>query len=261
MEATDLSTVQGSTHRFMTPSGDYITIREQNGKDDDIISNSGKAQDGTSFNEFLSGIIVKSERLGGKPSPKDILDFPLRDKYTILIQSRIFSLGNRLEFKYNWGTDILKDEKSYEVDLNIYIWDYEKEFPKEGDEGYNNERIPPYEGSETFFELELSSGKEVRVYFLNGHSEKYLLDLPEKDQTANSPLLARNIQIKRQSGKFGKVQTFEDFSARDMAEIRSGVYSFDPEINLFSHFENPSNGLKESLPITSIPDFFFPVLT
>lgn len=260
MEATDLSTVQGKTHRFMTPSGDYITIREQNGKDDDIISNSGKAQDGSSFNEFLSGIIIKSERLEGKPSPKDILDIPLRDKYTILLQSRIFSLGNIMEFQYNWGDDVIKELKNYEEDLSLFTWDYKLKYPTEGEEGYFDQRIPPYNGSENFFELELSSGKEVKVDFLNGHSEKYLLELDENNQTANSPLLARNIRLKQPEGKYMKVKSFHVFSARDMAEIRSGVNSFDPEITLFSNFEHPTNGMKESLTITAIPDFFFPVL-
>ena len=260
MEATETQIPQGKTKRFKTPSGDYITVREQNGNDDDIISNSGKTKDGSAFNEFIAGIVVKSERADGPIKAIDVLDMPLRDKYSILIQSRIFSLGENLTFTFDWGDAIKKDECIYEDDLSKFVWDYDKPFPVEGDKDYFSERIPPYEGDSTYFELELSSGHILRLDFLNGNSEKYMLKVSESEQSANVVLKARRISLKTEAG-FHRVETFTMFSARDMSEIRSGVKRFDSEITLDIDVEHPTSKMTEILSLIQIPDFFFPVLS
>jgi len=47
VEPEKLNEVYGEVVSLITPSGCQVTIRQQNGDDDDIISNSVMSQDGT----------------------------------------------------------------------------------------------------------------------------------------------------------------------------------------------------------------------
>jgi hypothetical protein len=252
----------GKHFEFTTPSGDVITIREQNGNDDDILSNIKQAKKGLSFNDFIKAIVVKSERAGGRLSDDDLLAMPIRDKNVILINSRIFSLGSEVEFKWNWGTDVKPKFRPYIEELNDYIWDYSLPFPKEGETGYDSERIPPYPTTEPYLEATLASGKVIRFDYLNGLGEKYILEKREKDELSiNTNLLARNLSLRNLNGKFDKIENFSNFSPMDMREIRSLVVTFDKEYECMSEVINPDNKEESQyISLLQLPDFFFPLL-
>lgn len=259
MEALDK--VHGKITSFTVPTGDIITIREQNGDDDDIISNSITANDGSSFNHFVTGIVVNSKRYGGLMSYKQVEKMPLRDKYCIIIQSRIFSLGSSIEFKFNWGTDMLSDIHSYEEDLKDFIWDYSKAMPETDSDEYIEERIAPYRSNASYMELELSSGKVIRLDYLNGVGEKYILELEDRDRTVNTPLKARSMSMLQLDGTYIKVESFKLFSSRDMMEIRTLVSKEDKEVTVLSELHHPHELEKiDYISIMMVPDFFFPVL-
>ena len=117
------------TTTFIVPSGAEYEIREQNGEDEGVLSNQADAQKLMNITKFLAGIIVHSSVTGGACSVKQVLEIPLLDRYAIIFQSRIFSLGNTLEFEYNWGKlpNGNDDKVLYEQDLNEFLFsDYSK---------------------------------------------------------------------------------------------------------------------------------------
>jgi hypothetical protein len=184
------------------------------------------------------------------------MDMRIRDKYAILIFSRIQSLGSELRFQYTWPG--YEQPTIYVEDLNNFIADYSKPVPKEGEPGYFAERIAPYEFSDgRYREIQLSSKKEIRYLYSNGYTEKYMLDLSEEDLHRNSELYSRKLSIKV-GNDWVKVEKLSDFSIRDLQEIRKDIKEFDRNYNLLTEISNPRNPFeKQFIPIVGIEDFFF----
>ena len=85
---------QTRTFEFTTPSGHVVTIREQNGADDDILSNPADAATLMNLSKFVASIVVKSDYTqSGRLTVDQVQNMPTLDRYCILINSRIFSLG------------------------------------------------------------------------------------------------------------------------------------------------------------------------
>jgi len=258
-EPTAEELVLGNTTDFTLPSGKSVTIREQNGDDDDLISNAHYAKNGSHLNHFISAIVISTDITPTKRlTPEDVMKMKVRDKYAILIKSRCFSIGKEVQFEYDWGSDN-GGKVLYTEDLEQYIFDYANpEYPEIGHEDYFEYRIRPYlDGDASIRELELSSGKKVRYEYLNGVSEKYLLELPTIKMTKNAELKARNIH-QESNGEWIKVQSFKFFNSTDMRELRDDVKMYDPDTTLISELENPKNEAIEFFPIILAPDFFFP---
>lgn len=253
--------VQGKTTKFYLPDGHWVEIREQNGDDDDILSNPVLAQNAHHLNVFVAGIVVNSDLTpNGKLQPKDVMNMKIRSKYAILFKSRIFSLGDKCEFEYDWGKDN-GGIATYEDDLNRYLWDYSKPdtFPHSPlDEGYDKYRIVPYlNGQAAVVQEELTSGKVIRYEYINGHSERFLLELKPEASTKNAELLARNLEEKVKN-EWVKVESFRYFSPKDMQEIRESVKINDPNFNPMMDIENPKTGRVIEFPIIAASDFFYP---
>jgi hypothetical protein len=258
-ELTAQEQVLGKTTEFISPSGGRFVIREQNGDDDDLISNQYYAKNGNHLNHFIAAIVVETDTTPtGKLTAKDVLKMKIRDKYALLIKSRCFSLGPTISFEYDWGSDN-GGKVEYTDDLSKYIFDYSNpEFPMVGDEDYFEYRIRPYIDTDNpNREFELSSGKRVRYEYLNGESERYLLELPPIKLTKNAELKARNIH-QCINNEWHKVQSFAYFNGQDMKEIRDDVKLYDPETALITELENPKTGEIINYPIILAPDFFFP---
>jgi len=163
----ELAKVHGKVFEAMLPSKDKIIIREQNGEDDDILSNLADFKSGESVHNFLAGVIIWHSRYGKVVTPEMIKKMPQRDKYISLILTRIFSYGDELHFKWQWEDSKKPDE--YTEDLNIYIWDYTKPLPKTSDKEYSKFRIEPYtDDPYQKIEATLQSGKHVRMSYING---------------------------------------------------------------------------------------------
>ena len=251
----------GKLKEIILPSGYTATIREQNGNDDDIISNQATARDLTNMNMFISSLVIETNlpfAVGGKLSIDGVRNMLLRDKYFILFSSRIHSMGNEIKFTYDWGTEdggIIE----YSDNLNNFVWDYSKPMPESTDKSYYHYRIQPYDHSLAYKkqEFSLSSGKQIRFKFLDGHSELYLMKLPIDQQTKNTELKARELEQKI-DGEWKTVENFMFFSKKDMAELHKLVNSLDPNFTGITELENPVSGEIIKFPIISAKDFFYP---
>ena len=239
---------------FKTPSGHRVVIRQQNGDDDDVLSNGVDAFSGEATSKFLSGIIIDSDfNKKGVLTPNDVSYLRLSDVYFLIIASRIYSIGQILNFEYQWETN--ENPIEYEEDLGLYIWEYEKAFPFKGDDYYKY-RIKPI-AKELIRSFTLSTKKEISYEYINQIGERYLMNLAPKDQSKNQELFARNIKLKTPSG-YTKLETFKAFSPLEMREIRADLQKHDPTLEIFSELEHPTSGQIVPFPIVGTPDFFFP---
>lgn len=245
------------TLTFVVPSGATYTIREQNGEDEDILSNQMDLKNNKALSKFLAAIICSKgvEGQETKVNVSDILDMPLLDKYAIIFKSRIFSLGENLEFSYKWDEETTLE---YEQNLLEYLYDDYAVIPNEETLNAKPLAIPYYPLGDKLKDIEatLSSGKKIKFDIANGHSELFLLNLPESKRSRNSELLAHNLHLEV-DGKFEKVQNFRLFSARDMAEIRTKISAVDPNFDAITEITNPETGASLQFPLMTSPNFFF----
>ena len=171
------------TKEFIAPSGYSYTIREQNGEDEEILSNQADAKDLMNLIKFIASIVVKTNATAsGKLLVKDVLTLPLLDKYAIIFQSRIFSIGNIITFEYDWGGDTGKVQ--YEQDLNDFLFEDYSQTPTQEELDNKPDAIPYYPDPSQFRdrEIKLSSGKVVKYDLLDSTAELYMLKLPARSR-------------------------------------------------------------------------------
>lgn len=248
------------TIEFVGPSGHRFTIREQNGEDENILSNPSDVKNLMNLTKFISAIVVKTDfTKTGKLSIQDSLELPLLDRYCILMKSRIFSLGDTLEFTYRWGNkeEGNEQEVEYEEDLNLFVFDNYGENPSESELDSKPNAIPYYPLDESKGIVEqLSSGKVISYDILTGKGEQFLITLPESKRTRNAELMARNLKLQVE-GKFETVHNFSSFTVREMAEIRRIIKSNDPVFEGLTDIVNPETGEVIKYPIMVSPAFFY----
>lgn len=248
------------TATFIAPSGFSYTIREQNGEDEDILSNPRDAKDLTNLVKFIASLVVETnftER--GKLSLEDARKLPLLDKYCILLQNRIFSIGEKIEFDYTF-----QDGSTYtfEQDLNELLFKDYTQAPSQEELEAKPYALPYYPSFPNGDKDKLknipfttASGKELTFDLMDSNSERYLLLLPEEKRTRNAELMARNLKLLVE-GKYEKVSNFRMFSIRDMQEIRKTIAEYDPIFGGNIVIENPNTGAKELFSVLGSPDFF-----
>ena len=250
------------THTFTAPSGIEYTIREQNGQDEEILTNVGEATRFMNINNFLQAILMGSSK---KPNQKytmeEILRIPLLDRQCILLQSRIFSIGEIMEFSYKWpvpNSEALQ-KLEYEQDLNEFLLDYSNR------EGITEEELDAKPHALPFYPnpvdqaliFDLQSGKKIRFHLFDGNSELYVMRLPEVDRTRNTDIIARGLELQVE-GKWDRVTNFSLFSTKDMRQLRKLVNDYDPTPSLETTIDNPITGEVILVPVMSFTDFFFP---
>lgn len=249
------------TLEFVAPSGNSYIIREQNGEDDDIISNPITSRDLSNLSELISSLVVSSTiSKSGKLTQEMALNLPSNDRYCILLKSRMFSLGETIEFEYDWGKEN-GGKTTYEQDLNEFIFNYET-IPSVEEVNKKPDAIPFYStlGITGFKDIPvvLPSGKEVMFDLLTGKGETYILNLPLSEKTKNKELMARNLRLNVE-GKWEKVEKFSIFSSKDMIHLRRTVAEADPLFTGNTTLVNPNNESQSTMiNIFSIPGFFFP---
>lgn len=254
-------TLYGNTLTFKLPSGYEVTIREQNGEDDDILSNPVEAKSLMNISRFLSGIIVDTDYNDRhRLTPEEVQDMPSLDRYAIMMNSRIFSIGKELDFDYDWSMSEGKpDKKSYVVDLSKeFLFDYSK-VPSEEEMDEKPNAIPFYPSGKQQKDIHLvtSSGKELTFDLLNANGEAYVLNLPEAERTKNQELIARNLKLKV-GDNYELVKNFKMFSVKDMMEIRKTVKDYDPIFAGVTEITNPDTGKSILIPVMSVDNFFYP---
>lgn len=258
METNENNTLLGKVKQFIAPSGYSYTIREQNGDDDDILSNPVTSKDLTNLSIFISSIVVSTDKTkNGKLTVEEAFDLPTNDRYAILFNSRIHSLGDSVEFTYDWGkADGGKVE--YEQDLNEFLHDYQYE-PTDDDNLVKPNAVPYYPLGKADKDILISttSGKRLMYDLLNGYGESLFVGLPLAERTKNKELIVRNLRLEV-NNKFEKVEKFNLFSVRDMQEIRKEVRTCDPNFTGVTEIENPITKQKVGINISDIPNFFYP---
>lgn len=243
--------INGNTLKITLPTGNWAIIREQNGEDDDVLSNVS-GQDMSNFSEFISRIVIDSSY--GKLTVEKAKNLPSNDRFAIIIGSRIHSIGNEVEFDYTWPN---KETIHYSQDLNELLFDYGSTPTMEELES-KPYAVPYYPNSdETIIITKLPSGKEVKYEIMSGAGEAYILKLPLERRTKNCDLIARNLQLVV-DGKWEKVQNFALFTKRDMIALRKHVAENDPVFLGFIDIENPNTGETAVFSILGSPDFFYP---
>ena len=254
-----LINLHGPVDEFKTPSGQTVYLREINGEDENIISNKGLSKEGKSFNLYITRVVVGFNEQIRNPTYAEVMSWGLRDKYAILIRSRIISIGSILEFRFHWPND--KQATTYSEDLTNFIWDYNQPMPTEEDKLlYNEERIPPYgpEFKSGYRTHTLTNGKQVRYKFSTGYTEKFMMDLVDEDTHRNSELFARELSLLVDKDWI-KVENLSQFSSKDLREIRADIEKVDKNYNLLTEVVNPRNPFeKQFIPVVGIEDFFFP---
>ena len=241
---------------FVTPSGHKVTIREQNGADDDILSNPVEAANLMNLSRFIASIVVEADYFDNKKLTVDQAhSLPVLDRYAILFNSRIFSLGETLDFDWDWGES---GKYSYEQNLHEFIFDY-SQTPTEEELNAKPNAIPFYPEAGKFkdYEITTSSGKVLRFDLLTCAGEVWATNLALEKQTRNVPLMARNLRVKV-GEKFEAVSNFSMFSVKDMREIWSAVNSYDPIFNGTTTIEHPVTHQKTEVSVVSMRDFFYP---
>lgn len=246
------------THEFITPSGYRYSIREQNGADEDILSNPMDVRNLMNLTKFIQAIVVDTDFTPTRRLTVEDADrIPLNDRYCILFQSRIFSLGDEVEFEYDWGQE--GGKQVYGQSLSEMLFENYGTLPSEKELAEKPNAIPyyPEQGKLTDYEVVTSSGKVVKFDLLTGAGERMLVTLPVEKQTRNAALIARNLHLQI-DGKWEKVESFHLFSVRDIAEIRKTIFEYDPVFDGNTDVEHPSiPGRIDKYPIMLSPTFFY----
>lgn len=258
---------QVQTHTFVAPSGRTYTIREQNGQDEEVLTNIGEIKKFMNLNNFLQGIIMSTSEKQGKLTLQEVMDLPILDRNCIFLQSRIFSIGEEVEFSYRWP-DLQEPENGekyreieYIQDLNEYLFDdySARDTITEEELLAKPKAIPFYpDYKQGFLVFDLKSGKKIRFKLADGNSELFLMKVPDNEKTRNTDLFMRNLELNVE-GKWERVGNFSLFSTKDMREIRKYVRDYDPTCDLTSYIEDPGRpGESTEIPIMSVASFFFP---
>ena len=256
----DTSKPLSNTTKFKTPSLFEVTIREQDGNDDEIISKMKNATDGSAVNKFVASIIIDSSlNPGHRLTHNDILKWKNKDKYYVLFKSRIFSLGAELIYKYKCTKENCGKESTYEEDLSRYDRDFNKP-DKDTDTGFIGQVTAYPNGEQTQAELQLSSGKKIRYKYLNGLSEKKLLEMNKEEISKNTELVVRDIEWHFEE-KWQKLSNFKVFTAREMGEIRKHIKENDLPFDAISECTCPFCHNTDRISLMAQPDFFFPAET
>lgn len=242
------------------PSGFAVTIREQNGNDDDILSNVANATTGVSFAKFLAEIIIKDHRTGHRINFEKILDWKVNDLYYLILASRVHSLGAEVEFRVLCSTPTCKRTTRFEEDLTHFLSDFSRTNPKEGEDGYFKYRAIPYpHGADVDVIKELSTGKKIKFNYLTVIGENEYLKSNAETLSTNKQLLVRNIALGTEGNQWIPLANFGIFSPREMMEIRTAVKNEDIEWEPIMECICPHCKLQQNISVVQQPDFFYPL--
>lgn len=255
---------------FTLPSGYSCEIREQNGEDEEVLSNPANIKNFMNINEFIAGIVIHTDfTASGKLLVQDVMKLPLLDRAVILINSRIFSLGEELEFNYKWPRrEGSKDqaEFTYTQNLKDYVFEDYGVKPTEEELKAKPDAVPYYPLEEdndnpgkiklTDHKFTLSSGKEIMWDVATVESEQYLMKLGLDNISRNKDLIARNLRL-NVDGNWEKVQNFKLFSVKDMAEMRREILASDPSFTGNTEIEDPITHEKVQVSVLAVPTFFY----
>lgn len=250
--------INGETLLINLPDGkSWVEIREQNGADDDLLSNRRRADSLMNFCDFISSITLRTNYTeNGKLTPEDVASMPALMKYVILVNSRMHSLGKTIGFQYKWPEEVGGYIENYEEDLSQLVFnDYHNITDEEIIE--KPLAIPFYDNLPTdgYYYITTSKGKELRYRPMDTKGEKYLIDNMVEGKK-NDAIIARGLEF-QDKGQWHKVATFASFSPKEMNEIRKDIQINDPEFTGNILIES-SKGHQTYYNVMGSPSFFYP---
>lgn len=250
---------QGRDLTFTSPSGHVFTIREQNGDDDETLTSidgDKKEENIKNLNLFLSSIIRENTVNNKKHLTIDeVNELKLKDKYYILLKSRLHSIGNNLRFGARCPKKDCKHETIFKEDLTKYDTDLSTYNPEA--EKYKYQITPYPAGKDLTKTLTLSSGRKVRYTYLNVGAE---YGISKQDKISqNSELYARSLALYNpQTQQYETLGSFNVFSKKDMIELGKEIEDNDQQFMMFMELECQKCGFKWEVPFLYLKDFFFP---
>lgn len=251
--------LRGHLLEFTAPSGYKFTIREQNGADDDVLSNAAEANNLMNVSRFLAGLVVNTDyTANGLLTAEDVHGMPVLDKWAILFHSRIHSLGNILDLEYDWGKEN-GGKEVYEQDLEEFLFDYSK-LPTEEELNSKPDAIPYYPNGKHSKDIEFTTtqGHTFKFDLLTSHGQVYVAQLPAEKRTKNAMLIARNLRMEV-NGNWDKVTNFAMFGVKEMREIRNTISSLDPTFSGNTTIQNSKYPeLVTEVNLLQSTDFFYP---
>ena len=236
------------------PDQSKVTIRLQNGNDEDILSKSSENPLG-SISKFLSSIIV-SENL----TEKDINSWKVSNKYYLLLASRVFNFGPEFTFKHTFEYKGRKESTNFTEDLSKYLVDFSNQDAVEKAKKENPLICKPYLcGADSQRELELPSGKKFRYDFLTGEEESALNSIPRDKISVNDILRVRKLSIfNQESNTYEIVKDYSTLTSRELNLIRKDIMEYDNQYGMEMDIELPSGEIERSVMI-QFTEFFFPL--
>lgn len=257
-----LEIFKGQQLTFITPSGTQVTIREQSAEDDATLSTisgtSIKEVVISTMNRFIAGIVTDNNYNNKNHlTVEEVEGLKVRDKHYILLKSRIHSISDHLGFEYECINKNCRHKTDIEVDLvKTYDADLSRPLAEQETTEYT---IKPYtHGNEAHFEGTLSSGKKIRMEYLTGRGEQFMLQAYENNVlSANTEYYARNLSYWN-GAEWVILKSLNAFSKREAVELKGLVREHDTQFEAGVPIECPKCGRENFLPFISIPDFFFP---
>jgi hypothetical protein len=230
------------------PSTKKVRIRENNGEDEGILSTIGGAVSGESTYSYISNIIVKDYDAPEKSSilVDDIKKWKINDKYYLLFKQRIINLGNDLVFEFNCINNTCVENKTQ---LSKYNEDLSKIDELAEHLNYPGEKQDEFEFMVDNFKL--------RFQVMNGEMELGFQTLQDRLKNRNSNLIARKLSLFHEN-EWIPLTSFHMFSSKQMGIIRGTIQKYDKGFSPTTDFNCPHCNTPYSIPVLSLPTFFFP---
>lgn len=240
----------GKVLKVTVPSGRVWEIRESNGDDEATLSTLSDLESGENVYNFLANIIIGPT----KPLSKDIADWPVNDVNVLIFKHRILNHGSSLIFKHTDAQDAKKEEVEYTEDLSAIDADLGAK-----DYQYDPHKVFPYpNGADIQIEFVLSSKKKLRFKIMTGVLQAKAASIPQTKMNRNTSLFARDMEWFNDHNQWEVLFSFRKFTSKEMVEIRAAVDKYDPPFNPEVTFKNPNTGNNQTVPVMSIPTFYFP---
>lgn len=251
---------EGKRLTFTAPSGRKFTIREQNGDDDDILSAinpKNQEENLDNINLFISAIVTHDFLNNKNYLPLNGAQaLILKDKYYILLKSRIHSNGPELVYE----VDCRNKGCGFKMEATENLIEYDADFSKPYEaNGFKFQITPHSAGNDEYRELTLSSDKKIRYKYMTGLAEQKVLEITKNETRIgrNLELIARSIEV--QVGTLWQpLSTFNIFSSPEMGEIRKDITEHDKQWNMVSEIKCPQCNTVDHLPLTALSSFFYP---
>lgn len=259
-----LSIYEGSKLEFTLPSGAKAIIREHSAMDDDIITaGSNRGDVGIlikNLNKYVAAILLNNPY---DPESKKRITLPeveklrLKDKHYIIFKSRIHSIGETIEIEHTCRNESCGLKTDYVVNLLDYDRDLSlEEIEADEDKLAIDRYVTKYD--ETFFEVEVPSGRKVRLEYLNGVGENFILEHTKRNTLAASgDILARQPKV-LVDGEWQEIKSVNIFSKKDAMALTKACKAKDSQFAMTVKIECEACGTVEYIPLITLRGFFFP---